>query len=157
MLNAINDQAARQQFQQARDRWMRIEQTRTAKDAHQLAWLLATCPIETVRDNEAAAIWAGQAVSLAPKNATYLTTRALISMLSGDPEAATNQLEQARSLRGGVVDRDEFVRAIIDREKGDSEAASEAFRRGANWMDAHRPYDVDLQMLRQTAEASSAE
>ena len=156
MLDALNDETARQQFQQARDRWMRIEQSRTAKDAHQLAWLLATCPIEAVRENGVAAIWAGQAVSLSPGNPTYRTTQALISMLGDDLEAATNQLEQARSLRGGVVDRDEFVQAIIDREEGDSEAASEAFRRGAKWMDEHRPYDVDLQLLRQMVEASSA-
>ena len=107
------DSDAKGHFASARDTWIRIGGKQTARDKHHLAWLLATCPSEDIRDIESAR-WNSQCRRPSWRRTTpaLWTTEALTRVLSDDTEQAMALLDRVKTLRGVWLDRDYFVLAM---------------------------------------------
>ncbi|MCG8652693.1 MAG: protein kinase [Pirellulales bacterium] len=146
MLDRLEDPQANEHFMAARDAWLGMGD-RPARDTHQLAWLLALCPVDSVRDPAAALSFAEQASQMAPDNATYVSTHSLAAFLAEDTDGAARLLDRSKSLRGNWVDRDFFVQALIHHQTGNHDAALDSLHLGRKWRQEHHPYHVDTSML----------
>ena len=150
---ANHSAAAHDQFELARNIWIGIEQGRSASYSHELAWLLATCRSEPLRDFEASQRYANEAVELAPENPRYITTKALVSLLTGNVEQALQLLDQVNSLRGHWIDRDYFVLSMAKQMNAQQSDAVRFFENGAKWMDENEAYNANARLLRDLAQS----
>lgn len=149
MLFGQDDLDAESHFRIARDHWIGIDEERTASYADSLAWLLATCPIDSIRDPIGARRYAEQAVKLAPDNARYLTTLALAATLEGKADEADNLLQRCKALRGNWVDRDLFVLAFAEHLSGNADQAKQTFDNAESWRMEHQPFEPEIIRLRE--------
>ena len=133
------------------------DQPRAASYTHDLAWLLAICPLESIRDAEESLRLAQEAVELAPGNPHYLATLALANLLAGQPGQVTELLDESKSQRGHWIDRDFFVLAMAQHLAGQPDEAQQSLARAIKWMDQNRPYNADMNLLRAMAESRLAE
>jgi tetratricopeptide (TPR) repeat protein len=140
---------ARVHFEAARDLWQGITQGRTARVDDQLAWLLTTCPLTSLRDPDAAQRAADAAVAQVPDNPRFVTTQALVSAWNKNDAQAGQQLQRAELLRGYRTDRDFFVLALIQHRQGQVEQAKRSLDDGIAWMNQNRPYDAPTALLKQ--------
>ena len=152
-LHERGDPQAKDQFQLARDTWMGIKEEQNSEYLWELAWLLATCPEQTIRDVETANQYAKRAVEIASDNCRYLTTLALTSLLRGDSAQCVTLLDRSRSVRGEWNDFDFFVLAMALSEQGRADKAKEAFDNGDSWMKKNRPRNLEMLLIREMAEA----
>jgi serine/threonine-protein kinase len=150
MLHGQQAGLAKTQFETAIRVWSEIEPA-AASHAHDLAWLLATCPDDSLVDPAASLQHARQAVELAPENARYLSTLALSTLRSGNADEAVELLDRARSLRGDWIDRDYYVLAMAQYEAGDPDQAQQSLAAGTQWQQRHQPYNTDVLRLREMA------
>ncbi|WP_145384636.1 serine/threonine-protein kinase [Stieleria neptunia] len=153
MLADQNDLDAESQFGIARDLWIGIDGEGTASDADSLAWLLATCPTDSITDPAEARRYAKQAVKLAPENPRYLTTLALAAALEGEADAAIKSLQRCKTLRGHWVDRDLYVLAMAEQLAGNTDKAKQAFDDAETWRMEHQPFEPEILRLRQIVRA----
>jgi hypothetical protein len=112
--------------------------------------MLALCPDPAIRDPQSAKRYAATALARAPKNPRYLSTQALTVLLADDDAAAATEiLQRVKATRGYWIDRDHFVAALAEHAGGQSDRAELSFNEGIQWMDEHRPHNVDSQRLRE--------
>lgn len=152
MLEEQGDPQAFDQFREARDQWIEIERP-AASHSHQLAWLLATCPVASIRDAEESLRYAAKATELAPENPNYVSVQALATLLVGDPDRALALLDRSNKLRGHSIDQDWFVQAMAHHESGKIDESKQAYTEGAKWMEENRPHDAEMRLLRKMAES----
>lgn len=152
MLHDKEASQAREHFVSARDAWLDLAQNETANATHELAWLLATCPDDSIRDPAAAIVYAKQATILAPENMDYRTTLALAKLLAGHPAQSLAELNEMEA-EHGPIDRIQFVRAMSEHAGGNENAAMWAFKEATDWMDKNRPYNFESGVLRRMAES----
>ncbi len=156
MLYDQEDAGAKEHFETARDLWLGLVEQRTASYTQQLARLLATCPLPSVVDLEAARQYAKEAVDLAPENPEYITTYALACVLAGSTDQAFSLLDRSKQSRGEWIDRDLFVLAMAQQLDGQSDQSRQSLQQAIQWMQKNRPYNSEIRLLREITESHLA-
>src|SRR5262249_60470637 len=111
----------------------------THHEAHNaLAYLLATCPDENLRDPDQAVVLAKRAVELAPKNATYWMTLGVAHYRAGVWKDAVAALDESLKLRpdGDPVDR--FFLAMAHHKLGNHNEARKAYTQAVQWLEKNK-------------------
>jgi WD40 repeat protein/serine/threonine protein kinase len=128
----------------------------------ELAWLLATCPDEGVRDVPRALEHARRAVALQPDGWLPRQTLGVALYRAGDWEAAIAALEEAKKLQSEEfstvwLSDDSAVRwfflAMSYWRLDDPTQARRWFDQAVAWMDQRRPRDEELARIRAEAAA----
>src|SRR5262249_8540407 len=117
------------QWEQARSDYQSLlkRMPNTPVVLNELAWLLAACPDEKVRDPDRAVELAGKAVQLEPNEATNWDTLGVAQYRAGAWKAASKALDQSLKLAkdGDAVGR--FVLAMAQRKLGNPVEANKAY------------------------------
>jgi uncharacterized protein HemY len=117
-----------------------------------LAWFLATCPDEQLRNPSQAVELAKKATALFPKDGHSWNTLGVAHYRAGDWKAAVTTLEKSRQLREGGKASDWFFLAMAWWKLNDQDQARQAYDRAVRWMEKHAQQDGEL--LRFRAEAA---
>jgi tetratricopeptide (TPR) repeat protein len=118
-----------------------------------LAWLLANCPVTTLRDPARAVKLAETAVDVDPKRSSSWNTLGAANFRMGQWGAAIDALEKSVILSGGGDSSDWFFLAMANWQADDKDEARECFDRAVEWMDQQKPHDAELNLLRDEAGA----
>lgn len=102
--------------------------------SNNLAWFLATCPDEKLRDPKRAVALAKEAVEAAPKSWLYWNTLGVAHYRAGDAKAAVAALEKAMELNQGGTVFDWLFLAMAHQQLGAKEAARRWHDRAAGWL-----------------------
>jgi serine/threonine protein kinase/Tfp pilus assembly protein PilF len=124
-----------------------------AEVLNSLAWLLATCPDQAVRDPAEAVTLAKKAVAVAPQHADPLNTLGVAHYHSGNWQEAADTLDKSVTKRKGGDSYDFFFLAMAHWQLGRREDAGQWFGRAVEWMDKNRPNDDELRHFRAEAAA----
>ena len=146
-LRTQDEPSAKEMFATARDLWIILADKRSATATERLAWLLATCPIEELRDTSTAVELAREALISADANPHFRCTLALAQVQNGDLEAAREtfaNVEQASEKSG----RQWLTISLIRAARGDAPGAEEAMTRGVAWFQDQAPLHHDFLVLR---------
>jgi uncharacterized protein HemY len=119
--------------------------------ANNLAWLLATCPQEDLRDAPQAVALAQRAVRLEPHNAGYWNTLGVAHYRAGDWPSAQFALEKSR--RQGGHSWDWFFLAMTHWRLGDQDRARRCHEQAVQWMAKHQPHNDELRRFKAEAES----
>jgi serine/threonine-protein kinase len=122
-----------------------------------LAWFLATSPDLSSRNAAEAVELAQKAVTASPQTGSYWNTLGAARYRSGDYQAALVALESAMRLRGEGNGCDWFLVAMAKGRLGARDEARSAFERAVQWMEKHKPKDVELRRFRAEANDVLAE
>jgi tetratricopeptide (TPR) repeat protein len=136
---------ARRSFEEA----LRLD-PRKAEAANDLAWLLVTCPDESLRNPERAVELAEKAVQLAPDEAGFQGTLGAAYYRNGDFAAAAKALRKSAN-DNGITD-DSFFLAMAEWKLGNHEAAQKALSEAIKWMDSQKANGDERNQLRAEAE-----
>jgi serine/threonine protein kinase/WD40 repeat protein/Tfp pilus assembly protein PilF len=120
--------------------------------ANNLAWLLATCPQEDLRDAPRAVALAQRAVRLEPHNANYWNTLGVAHYRAGDWPSARSALEKSLGRQGGHS-LDWFFLAMTHWQLGDQDRARRCHEQAIQWMAKHRPHNDELRRFKAEAES----
>jgi tetratricopeptide (TPR) repeat protein len=104
-----------------------------------LAWLLANCPDETIRDPRRAVGHAQKAVELAPKEGAYWNTLGVAQYRAGDYSVAVASLRGGMELRKGGDAWDWFFLALAQGRLGQAAEARAWYDKAVAWMGENRP------------------
>ncbi len=118
-----------------------------------LAWALATFPVERVRDPLQAVTLAGRAAELEPRNAMYLNTLGVAQYRAEDWRGAIDTLGRSVPLNADHASYDFFFLAMAHWQLGERDEARSWFERAVVWMDEHLPRDDELRRIRDEATA----
>jgi tetratricopeptide (TPR) repeat protein len=123
-------------------------------DAHNsLAWCLATCPAEEMRDPATAIHHAQKAVELAKGNAGYWNTLGVAQYRAGEYASAITTLEKSLSLgQGKDLAWSELFLAMAQWHLDRRDEARKTYQRAIEWMDQHAADNAELLRFRQEAE-----
>src|SRR5262249_26235630 len=127
-------------------------QPASADACNSLAWLLATCPEEKLRNPRWAVELARKGVELAPKARGIWNTLGAALYRAGDWQAAIQALEKSMELSKGGNSFDWFFLAMARWQLGEKDKAREFYDRAVQWMEKNRPKNEELHRFR--AEAS---
>lgn len=142
-----NDSSSLAMFAAAQSLWESLGSERSPSASAQLAWMLATCPHEQIRDLPAAILYASHAVAAAPGNDKYRCILALAHLLQGNVASAESVLV-AGTLDGAErTGRAWLTLAILRLHQGDRHAASDAWARGTAWFETQSPKLHDFRIL----------
>jgi tetratricopeptide (TPR) repeat protein len=146
-LHQQGDAGAEAMFQSARDRWVEMAENRDVTASERLAWLLITCPLDSVREFDRAVAIAKEAWERVPDNSRLQCTLALSLRSQEELDAAASVLTNvlAESARSG---RESFAVAELRFEQGDHEAAAAARQQGIEWFDSQAPGVHDYGLLK---------
>ena len=122
-----------------------------AKVHNGLAWLLATCADQRLRDPATALASAKKAIELDPKNGNYWGTFGTAHYRSGEWQEALGALDKAVSLKQGGNSSDFFFLAMAHRQLGHADQARAWYDKGVQWMEKNRPKDDEMQRFRAEA------
>jgi tetratricopeptide (TPR) repeat protein len=107
---------------------------RLAYRLDRLAWLLAHCPDERVRDTKAAVKHAGRATQLQPGVGDYWYTLAMIQYRNGDWQDSLASLEKVKAQEGGFDASAWFLVAMNRHQLKQKPEARSALRKGVEWV-----------------------
>ena len=127
-----------------------------AQAHNNLAWLLATCTDQAVRDPGQAIEYARRAAALAPKMGFVWNTLGVALYRTGDDKAAIAELETAMSLRAGGDGFDWFFLAMAHSRLGERDKARKWFDQAVQWMDRYARQSREFRRFRAEAEAMLA-
>jgi serine/threonine protein kinase/Flp pilus assembly protein TadD len=116
-----------------------------------LAWLLATCPDEKVRNPARAVQEAKQAVALAASAGNVWTTLGVARYRAGDWKAANEALTKSVELRKGGDAFDWFFLAMTHWQLGHKEEARKWYGQAIVWMDKNQPKNEEFRRFRTEA------
>jgi tetratricopeptide (TPR) repeat protein/tRNA A-37 threonylcarbamoyl transferase component Bud32 len=111
---------------------------------NRLAWLLATCPDETLRNPEQAVALARKAVSLAPIDGNLRNTLGVAHYRAGHLDKALHALAQSMCLRNGGDAYDWLFIAMAKCRLGEREDARVQYERSLAWIADYAPDDPEL-------------
>jgi tetratricopeptide (TPR) repeat protein len=140
-------------FAQARDDWQQVVDLAPAgAEAHNnLAWLLATCPDEALRDPRRAVELAAKAVELQPTQGMYWNTLGTARCRTRDWAAAVEALNQSMELRQGGDAFDWYFLAMAEWQQGNKDEARRWYDKALEWTKKNAAANEEL--LRFEAEA----
>jgi tetratricopeptide (TPR) repeat protein len=122
-----------------------------ASSLNSLAWLLATCPDERIR-NPLEAVQVGKsATALKPLDGHYWGTLGTAYYRAGDWEASIAAFDKALSLLQGGDSFEWFFLAMAHWQQGRERLARQWYDRAVEWMEKSKPQDVELQCFRDEA------
>jgi tetratricopeptide (TPR) repeat protein len=122
-----------------------------------LAWLLATCPDEQLRDPPRALELAKKATELAPQYAHQWNTRGVAHYRAGDWDAARDALEKSMAQYAGRAEAwtqesfNSFFLAMAHARLGNGAEARRWYDRAVRWMERYQPDDMELRRFRAEA------
>jgi tetratricopeptide (TPR) repeat protein len=121
-------------------------------EAHNyLAWMLATCPDEKLRNPEEAVRLAAKAVELAPQEGSYLNTLGIAQYRAGEYSAARETLQKSIDIRDDGDCNDWFFIAMTEWQLGNHDTAREWYGKAAARMKEHGSRDGQLISFREEA------
>jgi tetratricopeptide (TPR) repeat protein len=121
-----------------------------AEAANDLAWLLVTCPEESLRNPETARKLAEEAVRLAPNELGYHGTLGAACYRTGDFAAASKALR--KSTENNRVTEDSFFLAMAEWQLGNHDAARAILSDALKWSASQKSNLEQLSRLRAEAE-----
>ncbi len=119
-----------------------------------LAWLLAMCPDESLRDLPRAVAFAKRSITLVPDDGNTWNTLGAALYRGGDGDEARTALEKSIELKKGGSPHDWFLMALIEEREGNHEKAMTWFDRATAGLESMTTPDRDLGWLH--AEAAEA-
>ncbi|QEH33844.1 Tetratricopeptide repeat protein [Aquisphaera giovannonii] len=120
--------------------------------SNNLAWLLATCEDQSVRNPAEAVRLAERAVELAEDEGTYWNTLGAAYCRMGRWEEARRALSRSMELRTEQGDAfDWFFLAIVEWHRGHEGLARWWYEKAVEWTASHRPRDRELRLFREEA------
>ncbi len=130
----------------------------TVQSMNALAWILANCPDQKLRDPGKALELAKAAVKLAPRKGDYWNTLGTAHYRAGDWKGAVEVLTTSMKLRKGGDSADWFFLAMAHWHLGDRNQARRWYGQAVQWMEKNRPEDQELRGFRaEAAELLGAE
>jgi tetratricopeptide (TPR) repeat protein len=129
-----------------------------APTINNVAWMLATCPDERLRDPARAVELAKRATELAPQYGYLWNTRGVAHYRAGDLDAARAALETSIARYAGQSDASRlesfstFFLAMAHARLGNSAEARRWYDRAVRWMEQYQPGDLELRRFRAEAE-----
>jgi serine/threonine protein kinase len=99
------------------------------ENSNHLAWLLADCPLTTVRNPREAIAIARRAVDRSPRSAKFVNTLGVAYYRAGEFKLAIAALEESMSLSGGGDGYDWFFLAMAYQHLGDTKQARRWYER----------------------------
>lgn len=117
---------------------------RMALAFNNLAWLLATCPDESLRDAGRAVRFARRALELAPEDGNTWNTLGVALYRAGEDEEARAALERAMALRDGGTPHDWYFLAMLDARAGDRAGGRRWLEQAAASREANWTRDTEL-------------
>jgi tetratricopeptide (TPR) repeat protein len=124
-----------------------------ARDRRDLAWLLANCPNQQLRNPDRSVTLAKEAVELAPRGGDCWRTLGVAHYRAGDWQAAVTALNKATELRSGGDSAEWFVLAMAQWQLGDKQQARFWYDRAVRRMDEKHSRDEQLRRWRAEATA----
>lgn len=118
---------------------------------HDLAWLLATCPNEKLRQPAQAVASAKKAVDLAPHAGHLWTTLGVAHHRAGEWKAAVEALTKSTKLSNGGDSLQWFFLAMAHWKLDQKKEARKWYDQAAAWMDKHAPEREELRRFRAEA------
>jgi tetratricopeptide (TPR) repeat protein len=125
----------------------------SAVACNNLAWMLATCPEEKLRNPRRAVELAKKAVELDPKSRFVWNTLGAAQYRAGDWQAALQALEKSMELGKGGDAFDWFFLAMAHWQLGEKGKAREFYDRAVQWMDKNQPTNEELRRFHAEAAA----
>jgi eukaryotic-like serine/threonine-protein kinase len=118
-----------------------------------LAWWLATCPLENLRDPQRSVELAKKAVELAPKQGMFWNTLGVARYRAGEWKAAIDALTKSMELLPGQSESfNSFFLAMAHWQLGDKPEGRSWYDKAVAWMEKNQPKDEEL--IRFRAEAA---
>jgi tetratricopeptide (TPR) repeat protein len=119
-----------------------------------LAWILATCADESLRNPAEAIKYARKAIELRPTHANNWSNLGVAEYRAGNWNNALEWLEKANAMRGGKDHWHRFFLAMARWRTGDTAGAQKAYADAVRWMEADpkRSQDAKLRRFRREAE-----
>ena len=157
-LDRDDETAAGDAFEKAKGHWQTIaksDKDPAAEHLNRLAMFLANCPLESVRDAQAARQLATRAHKSALQNAFYCTTLGVANYRAGDWPAAVEWFHKAIALREIEPQGNELfflAMALWQQAAGPSDDAEQSYQQALWWTDQHRPGNLDLRHVRDEAQ-----
>ena len=129
-----------------------------ARDPHldtlnRLAWLLADCPIPTLRSPRDAIALAKEVTARAPRTARYWNILGVAEYRAGEYDSAIAAVRQSMKLNAGGNGCDWFTLAMAYKGLGNSEQARRWYKKAAAWT-RDRPLDGSLARYQREAETT---
>jgi predicted TPR repeat methyltransferase len=119
-----------------------------------LAWLLATCPIEELRDGKRALELAtGTTISI-PDSPQHWLTQGAAHVLLGEYAAAVTALEQSQKLRGQEEGITLSLKAIAAAKLNQLDAAKASLAAAKAWQKTQKPADEEVSFWTNRASAA---
>ncbi len=109
-----------------------------------LAWLLATCPDESIRDPNDAVRHAKRAIELSPKDGNFWNTLGVAYYRAGEWEEAKDALYRSMELRNEGDSFDWFFLCLVHLKLGDRKRAQDWYDRAVEWFHQSRSDDEEL-------------
>ena len=125
---------------------------RLANGSNNLAWLLATCQDERVRDPTEAVALAKRAVELAPKQGGYFNTLGVAQYRAGNYADAIEACEKSIELASTGTSHDFLFIAMGHSQLRQQDEARKWMEKATAWMDDNAPDDEELIRFRAEAE-----
>lgn len=116
-----------------------------------LAWFLAICPDQRLRDPERAVEVAKRAIARASEEGSLWNTLGVALYRTGEFEESRKALVKSMELRSGGDPWDWFFLAMATDRLGHRDEARRRYERGALWLREREPKDPDLERLRAEA------
>ncbi len=120
----------------------------TVKSMNALAWLLANCPDNTLRDPAQALQLARQAVKQAPKIGDYRNTLGAAYYRMGEWQKAIEALNESMRLRKGGDPTDWFFLAMAHWRMGNKDEGRTWHRKAVEWMNKKQSQDEESGQFR---------
>ncbi|NUQ64559.1 MAG: tetratricopeptide repeat protein [Pirellulales bacterium] len=140
-------------LRRAGELWKAIVQETSAPEyLDNLAWFLANSPEPRLRNPQEAIALAKQAVQSAEENAGYWNTLGAAWYRAGDWKASLQALEEAAQRRE-IHGRDGLFLAMVFKQLGNLDKASEFYRLASQWIEKNQPGNWELVRLRAEAES----
>jgi serine/threonine protein kinase len=124
----------------------------TLQSMNALAWILANCPDQALRDPDRALEVAKQAVQGAPRKCDYRNTLGTAYYRTGDWKGAIEALTKSMELGKGGDAADWFFLAMAHWHLDDKNEGREWYDRAVQWTEKNRPQDEELQLFRAESE-----
>jgi tetratricopeptide (TPR) repeat protein len=115
-----------------------------AQGLNNLAWLLATCPEDKLRDPQGAVDYARRALDLVPSDGNTWNTLGVAYYRAENWEQARSALFRSMELRNEGDSFDWFFLSMIHAKLGHKERAHEGYLKAVEWFHQHRPGDAEL-------------
>ena len=120
---------------------------------NKLAWLLATCPDEKVRNPKRVVELARKAVDQQSKEGAFRNTLGVALYRAGDSAGAVDELTRSGELRKGGDTFAWFFLAMAHHQLGRNDEARKWYGRAAAWVQTNAPGDDELARFRTEASA----